>query len=76
MPMGPNYKPVRMATGRVKAEQIKATGAEIVITPCHNCYDQINDLSEEYDLGVKALALKEILVESIIIPDYMQLEDA
>ena len=75
MPMGPQYKPVRMASGRVKAEQIRATGAKIVITPCHNCFDQINDLSEEYDLGVKAMALKEILVESMIIPDHMQLED-
>ena len=74
MPMGPRYKSVRMASGRVKAEQIKATGAKIVITPCHNCFDQINDLSEEYDLGVKAMALKEILVESMIIPVHMQLE--
>jgi len=75
MPMGPNYKPVRMASGRVKAEQIRATGAKIVITPCHNCFDQVNDLSEEYDLGVKAVALKEIIVESMIIPDHMQLEE-
>jgi len=76
MPMGPQYKPVRMASGRVKAEQIRATGAKIVITPCHNCFDQVNDLSEEYDLGVKAMALKEILVESMIIPDHMRLGDA
>jgi Fe-S oxidoreductase len=75
MPMGPQYKPVRMASGRVKADQIRATGAKIVITPCHNCFDQINDLSEEYNLGVKALALKEILVESMIIPDHMQLAE-
>ncbi len=75
MPMGPDYKPVRMASGRVKAEKIKATGAKIVITPCHNCFDQINDLSEEYDLGVKASALKEILVHSMIIPDHMLLEE-
>ncbi len=75
MPMGPKYKPVRMATGRVKAEQIRATGAEIVITPCHNCFDQINDLSEEYDLGVTALALKEILVEAMMVPEHMKLEE-
>ena len=64
-----------MASGRVKADQIKATGAKIVITPCHNCFDQINDLSEEYDLGIKALSLKEIIVESMIVPDHMELED-
>lgn len=75
MPMGPDYKPARMASGKVKAEQIKATGAKIVITPCHNCFDQINDLSEEYELGVKAFSLKEIIVESMIVPDHMKLED-
>ncbi len=74
MPMGPAYKPTRMASGRVKAEQIRATGAKIVITPCHNCFDQINDLSEEYELGVKALALKEIIVEAMIIPGHMRLD--
>ena len=73
--MGPHYKPVRMTSGLVKAEQIKATGANIVITPCHNCFDQVNDLSEEYDLGVKSMALKEILLDSMIIPDHMMLKE-
>jgi Fe-S oxidoreductase len=74
MPMGPDYKTFRMASGKLKADQIKATGAKIVITPCHNCFDQINDLSEEYELGVTALSFKEIIVESMIIPDHMKLE--
>ncbi len=74
MPMGPDYKPFRMASGRLKADQIKETGAKIVITPCHNCFDQIDDLSEEYKLGVKALSLKEIIVESMIVPDHLKLE--
>lgn len=74
MPMGPFYKPYRMASGKLKAEQIKATGAKIIITPCHNCFDQINDLSEEYELRVTALSLKEIIVESMVIPDHMKPE--
>jgi len=53
----------------VKADQIKATGAKIVITPCHNCYDQIKDLNEEYDLGVKVLSLKEVICEQMVIPE-------
>ena len=75
MPMGPKYRPVRMASGRVKAEQIKATGAEIVIAPCHNCFDQINDLGEEYDLGIKVLSFKEIIIEAMVVPDHMKLEE-
>ena len=74
MPMGPDYKPYRMASGKLKADQIRETEAKIVITPCHNCFDQINDLAEEYELGIKALSLKEIIVEAMIIPDHMKLE--
>ena len=67
--MGPEFKKRRMISGRVKAEQIKATEAKIVITPCHNCYDQISDLNEEYNLGVKVLSLKEIICDVMVIPD-------
>jgi Fe-S oxidoreductase len=74
MPMGPGYKPFRMASGKLKADQIKDTGAKIVITPCHNCFDQINDLSEEYELEITALSFKEIIIESMFIPDHMKLD--
>lgn len=69
IPMGPEYKAKRMISGRIKAEQIKATGAKIVITPCHNCYDQIHDLNKEYNLGVKVVSFKDLLIEMMIIPD-------
>jgi Fe-S oxidoreductase len=63
-----------MASGKLKADQIKATGAKKIIAPCHNCFDQINDLSEEYELGIKVLSLKEIIVESMIVPDHIKLD--
>ncbi len=69
IPMGPEFKKRRMVSGKVKADQIKATGAKIVITPCHNCFDQVRDLDKEYNLGVKVLSFKEILTEIMIIPD-------
>jgi Fe-S oxidoreductase len=72
IPMGPEFKHRRMASGRVKAEQIKATGAKIVITPCHNCFDQVRDLNQEYKLGVKVLSFKEIITEIMVIPDKFQ----
>jgi len=72
IPMGPEFKKRRMISGRVKADQIKATGAKIVITPCHNCFDQVNDLNKEYELGVKVLSFKEIITESMIIPERFQ----
>ena len=35
------YTQERLAYGKMKADQIKDTGAELVIAPCHNCRDQI-----------------------------------
>ena len=72
IPMGPEFKSRRLVSGRIKAEQIKATGAKIVITPCHNCYDQINDLNKEYNLGVKVVSFKELITEMMIIPEKYQ----
>ena len=75
IPMGPEFRPQRIKSGRVKADQIKATGAKIVIASCHNCFDQLNDLSREYDLGVKVVSFKDLIVESMIIPDRFKPED-
>jgi len=76
IPMGPEFKKRRMISGKVKAEQIRATGAKIVITPCHNCFDQVRDLNKEYELGVKVLTFKEIITETMIIPEkFMPLEN-
>jgi len=63
-----------MASGKVKAEQIKATGAKIVIAPCHNCFDQIRDLAKEYDLGIQVKSFKELISEMMIIPEYVKPE--
>ena len=69
LPMGLEFKERRLISGRVKADQIRATGTEIVITPCHNCFDQIKDLNKEYNLGIRVLTFKEILCEMMVIPD-------
>jgi len=70
--MGPPFKKRRMASGKVKAEQIKATGAKIVIAPCHNCFDQIRDLNSEYNLDIKVKSFKELISEMMIIPEDMK----
>lgn len=72
IPMGPPFKKRRIQSGRIKAEQIRATGAKIVVVPCHNCFDQIRDLSKEYDLGVKVLSFKELITEMMIVPEHLQ----
>ena len=39
----------RRQYGKVKFDQIKDTGADYCITPCHNCHTQIHDLSEHFE---------------------------
>lgn len=75
IPMGAEFKKRRMRSGRIKAEQIRATGAELVITPCHNCFDQLNDLNKEYELGVKIVSFKELITEAMIIPEKFRVEE-
>jgi Fe-S oxidoreductase len=46
------YEEERWAYGSMKADQIRNTGAEIVIAPCHNCRDQImKDLPKHCNMG-------------------------
>jgi len=56
----------RIAAGKVKADQIKATGAEIVVTSCHNCLDQLMELNKHYKLGVKVQNLSELVANAIV----------
>lgn len=39
----------RRQYGKTKFDQIQATGATYVITPCHNCHSQIHDLKEHFN---------------------------
>ena len=71
MPMGGEMKKQRLQSGKIKADQIRETGAKIVFVPCHNCIDQIRDLSKEYDLGIKAIHFKEAITEHMEIPEEM-----
>jgi Fe-S oxidoreductase len=72
IPMGPEYKRRRMASGKVKAEQIRETGAEMLVVPCHNCFDQIRDLNKEYDLGIEVVHFKTIIPQVWDLPDHLK----
>ena len=69
IPMGPEFRRRRIISGKVKAQQIRETGAEMVIVPCHNCFDQIKDLNKEYDLGVEVVHFKTIMPHMLVRTD-------
>lgn len=71
MPMGGEMKKYRLQAGKIKADQIKETGAKVILVPCHNCIDQIRDLIKEYKLDMKAMHFKEAITEHMAIPEEM-----
>ncbi len=60
------YNEGRLKTGKIKADQILATGAKVVITPCHNCVDQLLQLNHTYKMGVKIVTIAEIVADAIV----------
>jgi len=61
------YAARRVATGRLKAEQIRRTGAKVVVTPCHNCIDQLLELNKHYGLGVEIRTLAEVVADALVL---------
>ncbi len=55
----------RLRSGRPKADQIRATGAKVVVSPCHNCIDQLMELNRHYGLGVEIRTLAEVAADAL-----------
>ncbi len=60
------YKDRRLKSGGMKAQQIRDTAAEVVVTPCHNCVDQIMELNKEYKLKVQIKTVAEIVADALV----------
>lgn len=62
------YAPLRLKSARIKAEQLKATGAKIVITSCHNCVDGLFDLIKHYQLDMEVKQLVDVVYSAMVVP--------
>jgi len=62
--------------GKSKADQIRATGAQIVVSPCANCKKQLRELCEDNDLeDVEVMGVHDLLLRAIDFPDAGSPED-
>jgi Fe-S oxidoreductase len=61
------YTPRRLASAKIKAEQIAATGAKVVVTSCHNCVDGLSDLIKHYKLDCKVKQLVELTADALVL---------
>jgi Fe-S oxidoreductase len=55
----------RMKSSRVKADQLRASGAKVVTTACENCHSQLSDLNEHYNLGMKVEFLSHLVARAL-----------
>jgi Fe-S oxidoreductase/ActR/RegA family two-component response regulator len=63
------YTPRRLVSAKVKADQITATGATIVVTSCHNCVDGLADLIKHYKLDCKVQQLVDLVGDALVIEE-------
>ena len=61
------YNDRRMKIAEIKADQIRRTGASIVVTPCHNCIDQLIQINNAFKLGVQIKTLAEIVADALVL---------
>ncbi len=66
------YRQQRNIGMKVKRDQILATGAKLVIAPCHNCWDAIRDLEEVYKIGIRWSFLKPLLINMLEVPEHLK----
>jgi Fe-S oxidoreductase len=56
----------RMKSARVKVDQVKATGAEILATACENCHTQLSNLNDHYKMGVEVQFLSSMVADALV----------
>jgi len=55
--------------GKTKAEQIKATGAHFVVTPCANCKKQVDEVIADHKLSATRTGLHDLMLKAIVLPN-------
>ncbi len=70
------YTPRRLKSAKVKADQIRATGAKVVVTSCHNCVDGLNDLIKHYELDCEVKQLVNLVANALVLDDKKPAEEA
>ncbi len=63
------YKPIRMESAKIKADQLIATGAKLVCTSCHNCVDGLTDVIRHYKLDIQVVQVIDLVAEALVLPE-------
>jgi Fe-S oxidoreductase len=52
--------------GKLKADQIRASGAEILVAPCANCKKQLKELVEDQKIDCEITGLHDLIYKAIV----------
>jgi len=63
------YTPQRLKSASIKASQLKETGAQAVVTSCHNCVDGLSDVIRHYELGMEVTQLVNLVANALVIEE-------
>jgi Fe-S oxidoreductase len=66
------YTPQRLKSAAIKAKQLEETGADFVVTSCHNCVDGLTDLIRHYKLPMKVTQLVNLVANALVIEEKVQ----
>jgi Fe-S oxidoreductase len=61
------YTPRRLKSGITKANQLKETAADFVVTSCHNCVDGLTDVIRHYEVDMKVTQLVNLVANALVI---------
>lgn len=64
--MGDDTHDFRMKSAKVKAEQVKQTGAKILATACENCESQLSDLNKHYNMDLEVKFLSSMVADALV----------
>ena len=64
--LGEDTLDFRMKSSRVKADQVKETGAKILVTACENCHTQLMNLNDHYEMGVEVKFLSSMITDALV----------
>ncbi len=62
-----NFMDYRMKVGKMKVDQIVATGANYIAAPCANCKRQVMQLMEHYETGVTTGGVFDLFGKAIVL---------
>jgi Fe-S oxidoreductase len=58
--------------GKLKADQIRASGCEILVAPCANCKKQLRELVEDQAIACEVVGLHDLIYKALIFDDTMR----